>query len=100
MKIFIGYDGSEFSDAAVEDLKRAGFGADFEAGVMTVADVFVPMPLDEEVENTVPMYIPPAIKRAHERAKHKLEKALDTARRVSVQIGSIFPTWRVSAGAE
>ena len=79
MKILIGYDGSEFADAALEDLQRAGLGADVEALVMTVADVFVPMPLDEEVENTVPMYIPPAIKRAHERAEHKLEEATDIA---------------------
>src|SRR6185369_7199274 len=100
MKILIGYDGSECADAALEDLQRAGLGAEVEALVMTVADVFVPVPLNEEVENTVPMYIPPAIKRAHERAKHKLEEATDIAKRVSEQIGSIFPTWRVSAGAE
>ena len=100
MKILIGYDGSECADAALQDLQRAGLGADVEALVMTVADVFVPMPLDEEVENTVPMYIPPAIKRAHERAEHKLAEATDIARRVSEQIRSIFPGWRVSAGAE
>ena len=100
MKILIGYDGSEYADAALQDLQRAGLGADVEALVMTVADVFVPMPLDEEVENTVPMYIPPAIKRAHERAEHKLAEATDIARRVSEQIRSIFPAWRVSAGAE
>ena len=100
MKILIGYDGSECADAALEDLQRAGLGADVEALVMTVADVFVPMPLDEEVENTVPMYVPPAIKRAHERAEQKLEEATDMAKRVSEQIRSIFPAWRVSAGAE
>jgi len=100
MKILIGYDGSECADAALEDLQRAGLGADVEALVMTVADVFVPMPLDEEVENTVPMYVPPAIKRAHERAEQKLDEATDMAKRVSEQIRSIFPAWRVSAGAE
>jgi len=100
MKILIGYDGSEYADAALQDLQRAGLGADVEALVMTVADVFVPMPLDEEVENTVPMYIPPAIKRAHELAEHKLEEAMDAARLVCEQIRSIFPAWRVSAGAE
>ena len=100
MKILIGYDGSECADAALEDLQRAGLGSDVEALVMTVADVFVPMPLDEEVENTVPMYIPPGIKRAHERAEHKLGEATDMAKRVSEQIRSIFPAWRVSAAAE
>ena len=59
MKILIGYDGSEFANAALEDLQRAGFGTEAEALVMTVADVFVPLPSDEGVEKTVPMYIPP-----------------------------------------
>lgn len=100
MKILIGYDGSEYADAALEDLQRAGMGADVEAFVMTVADVFVPMPINEEVENPVPMYIPQAVRRAHERAEHKLAEAADLAKQVSERIGSIFPTWRISAGAE
>ncbi len=100
MKILIGYDGSECADAALEDLQRAGLGSDAEAFVMTVADVFVPMPINEKVENTVPMYIPPAVKRAHELAQHKLEEGTDLAKQVSEQISSIFPTWRISSGAE
>jgi nucleotide-binding universal stress UspA family protein len=100
MKILIGYDGSECADAALEDLQRAGLGTDAEAFVMTVADVFVPVPIGEEVENTVPMYIPSAVKRAHERAQHKREEATDLAKQVSEQIGSIFPTWRIDSGAE
>jgi nucleotide-binding universal stress UspA family protein len=100
MKILIGYDGSEFADAALEDLRRAGLGTETEACLMTVADVFVPPPIDEEVENTVPRYTPAAIKRAHERAQHKLDEAEDLAKRVSEQIRSIFPTWRLSFDAE
>ena len=100
MRILIAYDGSEFADAALEDLQRAGLGTGAEACVMAVADVFVPLPIDEEVENTVPMYVPPAIKRAHERAQNKLDEAADLAKRVSEQIKSIFPTWRISSDAE
>lgn len=100
MKILIGYDGSEYADAALEDLQRAGLDNDAEALVMTVADVFVPLPIDEEVENTVPMYVPKAIKLAHERAQHKLEEAADLAKRVSEQIKSIFPNWSISSTAE
>src|SRR3569832_591975 len=100
MKILIGYAGSQCADAALEDLQRAGIGTDVEAFVMTVADVFVPMPIDKEVQNTVPMYIPQAVRRAHERAEHKLAEAADLARQVSERISSIFPTWRISAGAE
>ena len=100
MKILIGYDGSESADTALEDLQRAGFDIDAEALVMTVADVFVPLPSDEEAKNTVPMYMLPAIKHAHERAQHKLEEAADLAKRVSEQVRSIFPNWSISSVAE
>ena len=99
MKILIGYDGSECADAALEDLQRAGLGSDVEALIMTVADVFVPLAIDKDVENT-PMYIPPAIKRAHERAEHKLEEATDLAQQVGEQVRATFPTWSISSGAE
>ena len=98
MKVLIGYDGSGSADAALEDLQRAGLGPEVEALIMTVADVFVP--IDREVENTVPMYIPPAIKRAHERAQNRLEEAAALANRVSEQVRSIFPDWLVTAVAE
>ncbi|HYV11679.1 MAG TPA: universal stress protein [Pyrinomonadaceae bacterium] len=100
MKILIGYDGSECAEAALEDLQRAGLDIDTEAFVMTVADVFVPMPVDEEVENTVPVYIPQAVRRAHERAEHQLAQAQDLARQVSERISSLFPAWSISAGGE
>jgi nucleotide-binding universal stress UspA family protein len=100
MKILIGYDGSESADAALEDLQRAGLGNEAEALVMTVADVFVPSPIDEEAEDTVPMYMPQAIKHAHERAQHRLEEAAGLAKRVSEQIKSIFPDWSISSDAE
>ena len=52
MRILIAYDGSECADTALEDLQRA-----------------------------FPMYVPEGIKRAHERARHKLEQAEDLAKR-------------------
>src|ERR1051325_5905426 len=99
MKILIGYDGSECADAALEDLQRAGLGTDAEAFVMTVADVFVPPPIDEEIDNTFPMYVPAGVKRAHERAQHKLAEATDLAKQGSAQIGSLFPTLRIYSAA-
>ena len=100
MKILIGYDGSEFGDAALEDLRRAGLDTEVEACVMTVADVFVPLPVDEEVENAVPMYEPQAVRRAHERAQHKLDEASDLAKRVSERIKASFPNWQITSEAE
>jgi nucleotide-binding universal stress UspA family protein len=91
MKILVAYDGSESADAALEDLKRAGLARGTEVLVMTVADVFVPPPIDEEIDNTFPLYIPEGIRRAHERAQHKLEEAEALAKRASQQIRLAFP---------
>ena len=99
MKILIGYDGSECADAALEDLKHAGLDTEADVLVMCVADVFVPPPTDE-VDDTFPVNVPEGVKRAHERARHKLEEAQDLAKRVGEQIKSQFPNWKVDAQAE
>lgn len=93
MKILIAYDGSEYADGALDDLKRAGLGSAVDLLIMTVADVFVPPPVDEQVETT---YVPEGVRRAHERARHKLDEAQGLAKRASDRIRSIFPSWQVS----
>lgn len=95
MKIIIGYDGSDCADAALADLKRAGLPEVAEARIITVADVFVPPPINEEIDNTFPMYVPAGVKRAHKRAEHKLKEAAVMAKRASEQIKKTFPEWQV-----
>ena len=95
MKILIAYDGSECADAAIEDLKTAGLPKTAEALVMTMADVFLPPSIDEEIDSTFPMYVPDGVKRAHERAELKLEKARLMAQGASEQVKKIFPEWEV-----
>ena len=75
MKILVGYDGSECAEAALQDLKHAGLAAEVDVLVMSLADVFVPPPLDDEVDKTYRVYETEGIKRAHERAQHKLDQA-------------------------
>lgn len=99
MKILVAYDGSECADAALEDLKRAGLDVEAEALVMSVADVFVPPP-DEAVDDTFPIYMPDGIKRAHERAQHKLDQTKALAKRASEQIKSAVPNWKVRYEAQ
>ena len=100
MKILIGYDGSECADAALEDLQRAGLGNEVEALVMTVTDVFVPPPINEEVDNTFPLYVPEGVKLAHKRARHKLDEATGLAKRASERIRSLFPDWQIGFDGE
>ncbi|HYV82366.1 MAG TPA: universal stress protein [Pyrinomonadaceae bacterium] len=100
MRILIAYDGSDFAVAALEDLKRAGLGDEAEVLVMSVADVFVPGPLNDVRDNGFPTYVPESVKRAHARARDQLEQAEVLAGRATDQIKSMFPKWRVSYHAE
>ena len=100
MKILVAYDGSESADAALEDLARAGLAAGAEVLVMTMADVFVPPPINEEIDNTFPLYVPEGIRLAHERAQHKLEEAEALAKKASQKIRLAFPNWYVRYEAE
>jgi nucleotide-binding universal stress UspA family protein len=94
MKILIAYDGSECSDAAIDDLRRAGLPKAAEALVMSLADVFLPPPINEEAD-TFPLYVPAGIRRAHERAARALEEAESLAKRASEKIRKSFPEWNV-----
>jgi nucleotide-binding universal stress UspA family protein len=100
MRILVAYDGSDFADAALEDLERAGFADEAEVLVMSVADVFVPNPVNDGRDNGFPTYVPQAVRRAHERAQHELEQAGVLAGRASERIKALSPHWRVSYHAE
>lgn len=100
MKILIGYDGSEGADAVLGDLKRAGLASDADVLVMTLADVFVPPPIDEEVDNIFPMYIPEGVRHAHKRAQQKLEQASALAKTASEKVKTLFPSWHVEHDAQ
>ena len=99
MKILIAYDGSECSDIALEDLLRAGLPQDIEALVMSMADVFLPLASDEENDNTAPVYVPDAVKRARERAQQKLDDATALAKGAGERIKALFPGWQVRSEA-
>lgn len=96
MKILIAYDGSACADAALEDLKNAGLPKTAEVIVMSLADVFLPPPINEEIDNAFPMYVPAGVKRAQKRAERKLKEAESMAKRASEQIKRSFPEWHVS----
>lgn len=94
MKILIAYDGSASSNAVFDDLKYAGLPNNCEALAMTVADVFIPPPLEDENE-AFPKYVPAGIKRAHQHARRTLKEAETTASDASQQIKKLFPEWQV-----
>jgi nucleotide-binding universal stress UspA family protein len=96
MKILVAYDGSEWADAALADLKNAGLGAEVEVLVMSLADVLLP-PSDGEPSATP---LPEGVRLAIERAQQKLEEAKVLAERAADQIRAFFPSWVVNAEAQ
>ena len=93
MKILIAYDGSASANAVFEDLKHAGLPSDVEALVMSIADVFIPPPMNAG-EELLPE--PEGFKRAHQNAELKLKEADERAARAAEEIKKTFPEWKVN----
>lgn len=100
MRILLAYDGSEFADAALADLKTAGLGAEAEVLVLSLADVFLPPAENEATEDAAQTYVPDSVRVALERAQQKLDEAKALAQRAAEQLRSAFPTWLVSYDAQ
>lgn len=100
MRILIAYDGFDCAEAALEDLQRAGLPEKSEAVVMSVADVFVPEPINEDIDTAFPLYIPSGVRRAHKHASKALKYARGMAERASRRVAEMFPSWEVRPEAE
>ena len=95
MKLIIAYDGSESSDAAIADLQWAGLPKDVDALIMSLADVFLPPPINEEIDDTFPFQVPSGVLRAHARAEHAVEQAQVLAKQASDKVRESFPQWKI-----
>ncbi|MGD9563057.1 MAG: universal stress protein [Pyrinomonadaceae bacterium] len=101
MKILIAYDGSQCSEAALDDLVRAGLPESCDAVVVSVAEVWLPPPngtgdvtginLDEESERM--------IQRHYEKDKRKVAEAATLANQAKERLQRMFPKWRVGVEA-
>ena len=95
MKILIGYDGSDCATHALQDVRRAGLPELAEVFVLSVADVFLPPPMIEGVDDVFPLYTPPGVKRAHARAARAVEEARALAEGAAQRLSETFPGWDV-----
>ncbi|MGI9067361.1 MAG: universal stress protein [Pyrinomonadaceae bacterium] len=97
-KILIAYDGSACSDAALNDLERAGLPPAVEAVVVTVADIILPPP-----DKALPADDMPAIRilEVERHARAHAEKAIKEARAfaepAAKRVKADFPGWDVRA---
>src|SRR4051812_33217776 len=101
MKVLIGYDGSSFADAAIDDLQRAGLPADSQALVLTVADVWPTLPpMYRDSLTPGPTELTFAVADA---AKQMIQTAQDEAKELAkkarARVAALFPTWTVDCEA-
>ncbi|MPZ78689.1 MAG: hypothetical protein GEU77_19485 [Deltaproteobacteria bacterium] len=98
-KLLIAYDGSEHTDAAVEDLRRAGLPQETEAIVLTVADVwFYPPPADAVPGSSqLDDKILQRTEKMRARAMTARQEAETLARRGVARLQELFPSWTVRA---
>jgi nucleotide-binding universal stress UspA family protein len=96
-KILIAYDGSECSDAALDDLKRAGLPGVLKAVVVTLADVVPPFTTNSSGDDPGPTTI--HITKVEQYAHHRVAKAMNAAhwiaQRAATRLGADFPSWDV-----
>lgn len=99
MKVLIGYDGSERAQAAIQDLHRAGLPSDVEALVLSVAEVFPPLPqssfdpvgVEESLADD-----PPEVRKARALAVAAMAEARELVAEGARRVKAEFPTWRVA----
>ena len=101
MKILIAYDGSSCSEAAIDDLVRAGLPETGEFRVMSVAEVWLaPENLRQqwEAENPDP-YLQEISRKYCEKNRKAVAEVETLANHAAQRLRQMFPDWTVSAEA-
>jgi nucleotide-binding universal stress UspA family protein len=97
-KVLIAYDGLECSDAALDDLKRAGLPEVLQAIVVTVTDVVLPAPIDQNDGDSAPTnHIREVEHYARDHAEKVINAARRTAERGARRLRTDFPKWDIQA---
>ena len=102
MKILIAYDGAHCSDAAVEDLRRAGLPHEANAVVLSVANVLL-LPTsparEQRAQTALDERAAAARQRAREQARQAVGEAHRLAQTATARVQAYFPLWNVQAEA-
>lgn len=98
MKILIGYDGSNFSEAALGDLARAGLPEECEVWVLSVAEVWLPQNgLKEKSFSETNKYVENLAQKYHVDGRRAIAEAATFARHAQKRLRKEFRKWNVSA---
>ena len=97
MRILIGYDGSEYSDAAIDDLQLAGMPSDSEALIASVGDLLMSGPeLSQVLKHTlVPGRVASGLKKSLSHAEQVTKDAKEAAARAKKRVRKLFPDWKI-----
>jgi nucleotide-binding universal stress UspA family protein len=98
MKVLIGYDGSSYADAALDDLRRAGLPRECEALVLSVGNppVIPPLASHEIIQKAfVGESVIAIVEHANKEAAQALHESNELALGASQQLQSYFPSWSV-----
>jgi nucleotide-binding universal stress UspA family protein len=94
-KILIGYDGSGYADAAIDDLRNAGLPESATALVISVAEVWLPPHKEgEKLE-----FITDELEERYEHGLEIVAEARSRAEQAAARVRNMFPGWSVSAEA-
>jgi nucleotide-binding universal stress UspA family protein len=95
MKVLISYDGSRCSEAALDDLMRAGLPKTGVACVISVAEIWLPPvnPNGGAVDETDP-YIEKVLKRHREKGERALAEAQAFSKHAENRLKAILPGWQ------
>ena len=93
MNIVIAYDGSEFADAALDDLSRAGLPLKASARIVCAADVWIPPGGLSGVETD--QDLPASIRKARKTALEGLEHAQALANKAAQRVAQLMPAWEI-----
>lgn len=101
MKVLVAYDGSRCSEAALDDLVRAGLPESCETLVISVAEVWLPPPngngnvtgikLDTEYEEMIQEH--------YDKNRKSVAEAETFANHAKKRLQAMFPKWRVRSEA-
>lgn len=97
MKILIGYDGSPFAEAALDDLQRAGLPQVAEACVLSVAEVWLPPPAPSAFEIVEGAEVRTPSEGVYRRASRALADAREIVKRAQVRLQTNNPGWNIKS---
>jgi nucleotide-binding universal stress UspA family protein len=97
MKLLVAYDGSPGSESALDDIVRAGLPATGEALVITIAEVWLPPPSGDAVDEAIPDFVEHIARKHREKGERWLVQAGTMVKHAQTRLKKMLPKWKIDA---